>query len=80
MKELNKQYEIVVEHGHNHTPNIVVTAERGEVKVVLNGSLLFNTLANKDTILVALNDKLSELLQRHLETEAKRETAIREGC
>ena len=80
MNELNKQYEIVIEHGQTNTPNIVVEAEKGVVKIVLNGGLLFNTLANKDTILVALNDKLSELLERHLETEAKRETAIREGC
>lgn len=78
MKE--QHYEIVVEHGQTDTPNISVEAEKGLVRVILNGGLLFNTLANKDTILVALNDKLTELLQKHLQTEAQRETAIREGC
>ena len=75
-----QHYEIVIEHGQRDTPNISVEAERGNVKVVLNGSRLFNTLANKDTILVALNDKLTELLQKHLDNEANRETSIREGC
>lgn len=75
-----KHYEIVIEHGQNNTPNISVEAENGDVKVVLNGNRLYNTMANKDTILVALNDKLTELLQKHLESEATRETAIREGC
>lgn len=80
MMKQEKHYEIVLEHGEPNKPNISIEAEKGLVRVVLNQGLLFNTLANKDTILVALNDKLTELLERHLETEAQRESLIREGC
>jgi hypothetical protein len=77
MNELQKHYEIVIEHDNPDKPNISVEAENGEIKVVFNGYRLFNTLAEKDTILVALNDKLSEILQKHLIKQANEETEIR---
>lgn len=73
---LNQPYEIIVENENPKNPNITVEAEGEKLKISLNGFKLFNTLANKDGILVALNDKLTELTQKHLKSQAQQETEL----
>ena len=74
------QYEIIVEKGNPDTPNLRIEAdmEKG-VKIIVNGHRLFNTFAHKDAILVGLNDKLTELLKRHIDSQAVKETDARNG-
>lgn len=57
-------------------PNMDITAIGSTVIVNINSHKLFNTLADMDIILVGLNSKLKELLQKHLDSNAKKEVEI----
>lgn len=71
---MNQPYEIIIEKADETKPNMVIEAHKGQIKIVFNECRLFNTLANIDAILVALNDKTKELIKDHLKTMAKEET------
>lgn len=78
METKEQHYEIVIEHSTPDNPNISIDVEKGNLKVVLNGYRLFNTMANKEAILIALNDKVGEIIQKHLDKEAESETDRKE--
>lgn len=75
----DQKYEFILDRENPDKPNIEVTAEDGNVKIVLNAFRLFNTLSNIETILVGLNDKSKELIQKHLIAKAMDETEQRRG-
>ena len=58
----DKQYEFILDRENPDKPNIIVEADEGFIKIVINGYKLYNTLANIQTILVGLNDKTAELI------------------
>lgn len=62
-----------------NSPNIKVEIKDGEVQLFFNSCRLFNTLANRETIVVGINEKLIELNQKFLEEKAKEEEKDREG-
>ena len=65
-----QQYEFILDRENPDKPNIMIEADDGIVRIIVNGYKLFNTLANIGTILVGLNDKTKELIQKHLVSKA----------
>lgn len=57
-------------------PNVEVHAIGMDVVININSHKLFNTLADMDLILVGLDKKLKELLQKHLDSNARKEVEI----
>jgi hypothetical protein len=73
---MNQPYEIIISKGNPKGPNISVEAENKSIRIRLNGYKIFNTLANYEAILVALNDRIKEIIKKHLEGQAKDETEL----
>jgi hypothetical protein len=67
---------IKVEEHKPHEPNIKVHCITDNIEINFNSHKLFNTLANKDRILSAMNKKLNELLQKHLDKRAAEEAHL----
>jgi hypothetical protein len=57
-------------------PNVEIHAIGTDVIININSHKLFNTLSDMDLILVGLDKKLKELLQKHLESNARKEVDI----
>jgi len=74
-----QEYEFILNRENPDSPNITIDAEMTKIKIVLNAHKLYNTMANIETILVGLNDKTKELIQKHLMAEAFKETEQREN-
>lgn len=74
-----RQYEFILDRENPDNPNIIVNADEGVIKIVMNAYKMFNTLAFIETILVGLNDKTKELIQKHLLSKAMEETGKRNG-
>jgi len=70
-------YEIIIAKESPDVPNIIVEIENERVKITFNSYRMFNTLSQKDAVLIALNEKLTDILDKHLKTEAKHETALK---
>jgi hypothetical protein len=70
-------YKFEINNDEPDAPNIVVEAEGADVKIVINGYKMFNTLANREIIILGLNDKLKELVEKHLQTKAYQESEMR---
>lgn len=58
-------------------PNIKVYAEGGFIRVAFNQERVFNTMYSKDMILLALNKKLIELIQKHLGKMSSKELSLK---
>ena len=77
MIKSEQSYEIIVEKENPNKPNIEISViEDRIIQIKLNGYKLFGTLANIEPILVALNDKIKELIQRHLQAQAQKENLL----
>jgi hypothetical protein len=57
-------------------PNVEIHAIGMDVVININSHKLFNTLSDMDLILVGLDKKLKELLQKHLDSNARKEVEI----
>ncbi len=79
MLQEEQPYEIIIEQEDPDKPNIEVDIESDNIKVTLNGYRLFSTMAMVEPTLVALNEKIKELIQKHLEEKAGNETSQRNG-
>jgi hypothetical protein len=56
-------------------PALTIEAEDGIV-IALNKDKFYRVLAQKDLIVAGLNKKLIELIQKHLEAEARNEMSL----
>ena len=69
-------YKFEVDKNDADAPNIRVYADKGEIRIVANAFKLFNTMRNIKIVLLGLNDKINELIQMHLNSQAKTESGM----
>ena len=72
-----QKYSIRVSSENENLPNIQINIENNNISIILNHYRIFNTMANLETVLVALNDNIKGLIRQHLLSLARKEDVVR---